>query len=106
MQGDFMQFIYYPKCSTCIKAKKKLEELKIEADLRDIKENNPNKEELISFYFANLTYLLIKFIISNIILKHFFCNKFALAFILRFAREIITIYFQPITQHFTCFPDI
>ena len=38
-----------------------MEELKIEADLRDIKENNPNKEELISFYKK-----------SNLPLKKFF----------------------------------
>ena len=56
-----MQFIYYPKCSTCLKAKKKLEELKIEVGLRDIKENNPSKEELISFYKK-----------SNLPLKKFF----------------------------------
>ena len=39
-------FINYPKCSTCQKAKKWLEENNIEFDSRHIVENNPNKEEL------------------------------------------------------------
>ena len=44
-----MEFIYYPKCSTCIKAKKYIEELGLNVTFRDIKENNPTKEELASF---------------------------------------------------------
>ena len=39
-------FIEYPKCSTCQKAKKWLEQNKIEFDDRHILENNPTKEEL------------------------------------------------------------
>lgn len=39
-------FICYPKCSTCKKALKFLEENNISYELRDIKLNNPNKEEL------------------------------------------------------------
>ena len=39
-------FIEYPKCSTCQKAKKWLEQNKIEFEDRHIVENNPTKEEL------------------------------------------------------------
>lgn len=39
-------FICYPKCSTCKKAEKWLDENNIEYDKRDIKENNPNENEL------------------------------------------------------------
>ena len=40
-----MLFIYYPKCSTCQKAKKFLEENKTSFEERDIKLQNPNYEE-------------------------------------------------------------
>lgn len=39
-------FVNYPKCSTCQKAKKWLEENNIEFESRHIVENNPKKEEL------------------------------------------------------------
>ena len=39
-------FIEYPKCSTCQKAKKWLEQNNIEFDDRHIVENNPTKDEL------------------------------------------------------------
>lgn len=41
-----MIFICYPKCTTCQKAKKWLEERNICFDFRDIKINNPTAEEL------------------------------------------------------------
>ncbi len=41
-----MLFVCYPKCTTCQKAKKWLEEQEMEFELRDIKEENPTKEEL------------------------------------------------------------
>lgn len=41
-----VQFICYPKCTTCKKAQKWLEEKGIAYQLRDIKEQNPNKSEL------------------------------------------------------------
>ena len=41
-----MQFICYPKCTTCQKAKKWLEENGISFTLRDIKEDRPTAEEL------------------------------------------------------------
>lgn len=39
-------FVEYPKCTTCRKAKKWLTEKGIDFEDRDIKENNPSKEEL------------------------------------------------------------
>lgn len=41
-----MLFVCYPKCTTCMKAKKWMEEQKIDFEQRDIKENNPTAEEL------------------------------------------------------------
>jgi len=41
-----MQFICYPKCTTCQKAKKWLDERNISYELRDIKQNNPSYDEL------------------------------------------------------------
>ena len=45
-----LKFICYPKCTTCQKAKKWLEDNKIEYELRDIKEDNPKLEELTAWY--------------------------------------------------------
>lgn len=42
-------FICYPKCSTCQKAEKFLKDNHIKYDLRNIKLDNPSKEELHSF---------------------------------------------------------
>ena len=41
-----MLFIEYPKCTTCKKAKKYLQEKGLEFDERHIVENNPTAEEL------------------------------------------------------------
>lgn len=41
-----MLFVCYPKCSTCMKAKKWLEEKEIEFEQRDIKEEKLTAEEL------------------------------------------------------------
>lgn len=41
-----MLFIWYPKCSTCQKAKKWLDEHNLEYTERHIVENNPSYEEL------------------------------------------------------------
>lgn len=46
-------FVCYPKCTTCQKAKKWLEEKKIPYDMRDIKEENPTVEELKAWYQAS-----------------------------------------------------
>lgn len=45
-----MLFIEYPKCSTCKKALKWLEDNGIEFEDRDIKDNNPTYEELKLWY--------------------------------------------------------
>lgn len=39
-------FVEYPKCSTCQKAKKWLQEHQVEFTGRDIKEERPTSEEL------------------------------------------------------------
>lgn len=41
-----LEFINYPKCTTCIKARKWLEENDIEFDNRDIVKENPTEEEI------------------------------------------------------------
>ncbi len=43
-------FVCYPKCTTCQKAKKWLDENGVEYEMRDIKENNPSYEELAAWY--------------------------------------------------------
>ena len=48
-----MIFICYPKCTTCQKAKKWLDDKKIEYELRDIKEENPSFEELSAWHKAS-----------------------------------------------------
>ena len=56
-----MLFIHYPKCTTCKKAKKYLDDNNIKYEERDIKVNNPTYEELKEWYK-----------ISNLPLKKFF----------------------------------
>lgn len=45
-----VKFVCYPKCTTCQKAKKWLDENVIDYELRDIKLNNPNYDELKEWY--------------------------------------------------------
>ncbi|MBA4701229.1 MAG: arsenate reductase family protein [Ruminococcus sp.] len=45
-----MLFICYPKCTTCQKARKWLNAKSIPYEERDIKTQNPNKEELKEWY--------------------------------------------------------
>ncbi|MBR2721340.1 MAG: arsenate reductase family protein [Clostridia bacterium] len=45
-----MQFICYPKCTTCQKAKAWLDDRKIEYRIRDIKLDNPTLDELTAWY--------------------------------------------------------
>lgn len=45
-----LKFICYPKCTTCVRAKKWLDDNKIKYELRDIKLNNPTLEELTEWY--------------------------------------------------------
>ena len=43
-------FVCYPKCSTCQKAQKWLEERRIPYQLRDIKTDNPSAQELSTWH--------------------------------------------------------
>ena len=43
-------FLEYPKCTTCKKAKKWLEDHKVDFEDRDIREKNPTAEELKTWY--------------------------------------------------------
>ena len=45
-----LKFICYPKCTTCQRAKKWLDDNKIKYELRDIKLENPTLEELTEWY--------------------------------------------------------
>ena len=45
-----IKFICYPKCTTCQKAKKWLDDNGVEYELRDIKLDNPTLEELTEWY--------------------------------------------------------
>lgn len=45
-----LKFICYPKCTTCQKAKKWLDDNNIQYELRDIKICNPTFEELTAWY--------------------------------------------------------
>ena len=45
-----VKFICYPKCTTCQKAKKWLDDNKIEYEFRDIKLDNPTLDELTEWY--------------------------------------------------------
>ena len=45
-----IKFICYPRCTTCQKAKKWLDDNGVEYELRDIKLNNPTHEELKEWY--------------------------------------------------------
>ncbi len=56
-----IKFICYPKCTTCQKAKKWLDDKGIQYELRDIKTDNPTMEELELWYKK-----------SNLPLKKFF----------------------------------
>ena len=45
-----LKFICYPKCTTCQKAKKWLDENGISYEMHDIKTSRPTKEELTEWY--------------------------------------------------------
>ena len=45
-----MKFICYPKCTTCQKAQKWLDDNKIEYEFRDIKLDNPTLDELTEWH--------------------------------------------------------
>lgn len=45
-----MLYICYPKCSTCKKAQKWLDDNGLDYEIRNIKENNPTLDELTEWY--------------------------------------------------------
>jgi len=49
-EDRMMLFVHYPKCTTCKRAKKWLDEHQISYEERDIKEYNPSLEELKEWY--------------------------------------------------------
>ncbi len=49
-EAIMLKFICYPKCTTCQKARKWLDDNKIVYELRDIKEDNPSFDELSEWY--------------------------------------------------------
>ncbi len=64
-----LKFICYPKCTTCQKAKKWLDDNKIEYELRDIKEYNPSCEELTAWYQTSGLHLKKFFNTSGLLYK-------------------------------------
>lgn len=62
-------FLWYPKCSTCKKAYQILQERGIEVELRDIKEENPTKEELKEWWIKSGLELKNFFNTSGLIYK-------------------------------------
>ena len=62
------QFVCYPKCSTCKKAQKWLDESGAEYTLRDIKTDNPTAEELKAWWEkSGLPLILIAFLIAILV---------------------------------------
>ena len=63
-----MLFLEYPKCSTCKKAQKWLDESGAEYTLRDIKTDNPTAEELKAWWEkSGLPLILIAFLIAILV---------------------------------------
>ncbi len=65
-----MLFLEYPKCSTCQKAKKWLDEHKIVYTERHIVEDNPTYEELKEWYEKSGMYLKKFFNTSGLVYKN------------------------------------
>jgi arsenate reductase (glutaredoxin) len=70
-------FIHYPKCTTCINAKKFLLKNEIEYVSRDIKEDNPSEKELREWYE-----------ISKLPLKKFFNTNGQLYKLMELAKKL------------------
>ena len=62
-------FICYPKCTTCQRAKKWLDDNGIEYTLRDIKSDNPTVEELTEWYKTSGLHLKKFFNTSGLLYK-------------------------------------
>ena len=48
-----IQFVCYPKCTTCQKAQKWLAENGVDFEIRDIKQNNPTAQEIAEWHAAS-----------------------------------------------------
>lgn len=70
-----MLFLEYPKCSTCQKAKKWLDENGVKYIDRHIKEDNPSAEELKSWYEKSGQPLKKFFNTSGLIYKNIFYSQ-------------------------------
>ena len=66
---EMIEFICYPKCTTCQKAKKWLDDNNIEYTLRDIKESNPSLDELTKWHKASGLHLKKFFNTSGLLYK-------------------------------------
>ena len=64
-----VKFICYPKCTTCQKAKKWLDDNKVEYDFRDIKLDNPTLDELTEWYKKSGLHLKKFFNTSGLLYK-------------------------------------
>ena len=66
-----IQFICYPKCTTCQRAKKWLDDHGIGYELRNIKSDNPTREELTAWYARSGLPLKRFFNTSGLLYKSF-----------------------------------
>ena len=66
-----MIFIEYPKCTTCIRAKKFLDEINVDYIDRNIKEDNPKKEELKEWHKKSGVELKKMFNTSGLLYKEY-----------------------------------
>ena len=64
-----IRFICYPKCTTCQKALRWLDDNKIKYEIRNIKEDNPTLEELSSWYKMSVLPLKKFFNTSGLLYK-------------------------------------
>ena len=64
-----MLFLWYPKCSTCINAKKHLDNLGYEYKARDIKLDNPSFDELSEWHLKSGLDIKIFFNISGLVYR-------------------------------------
>ena len=60
-----LKFIEYPKCSTCIKARKYLDQLGLEYTKRHIVDEKLNKEELLALYKKRTKINFVHWVINH-----------------------------------------
>ena len=69
-----LKFICYPKCTTCQKAKKWLDDNGVNYELRDIKLDNPSLDELTKWYRVRI----VEIYIQSTFIKVQVCYRFVL----------------------------